>query len=139
MILVIDANILFSILIKMGKTLDLVFNYNFEVLSPDFILEEFIEHKEEISSKSGFNYGQLLTAIILLSERIKFISLEEYKQFLPNAFEISPDKDDIDYFALALKLNCPIWSNDKKLKEQNKVKVYSTNDLQELFKQEEIV
>ena len=33
------------------------------------------------------------------------------------------------YFALALKLNCGIWSNDKKLKNQDKVKVYSTEDL----------
>ena len=33
------------------------------------------------------------------------------------------------YFALELKLNWGIWSNDKKLKEQNKVKVYSTEDL----------
>ncbi|MEK6928390.1 MAG: hypothetical protein AABW65_00335 [Nanoarchaeota archaeon] len=37
-------------------------------------------------------------------------------------------------FALALKLDCAIWSNDKKLNEQDKVKIYSTEDLIELLK-----
>ena len=39
------------------------------------------------------------------------------------------NKKDVLYFALALKLKCGIWSNDKKLKEQNKVKVYCTGEL----------
>ena len=33
------------------------------------------------------------------------------------------------YFALALRRNSPIWSNDKKLKEQNKILIYSTKDI----------
>ena len=37
------------------------------------------------------------------------------------------------YFALALKLNCAIWSNDKKLKEQNKIQVCSTHELSKII------
>ena len=44
---------------------------------------------------------------------------------------ISPDADDTAYIALALHLNCPIWSNDKKLKKQDKVKVITTKELLE--------
>ena len=77
---------------------------------------------------------QLLTAINLISEKVKFVSAAEYNEFLSMAVEISPDKDAIDYFALALKLNCAIWSNDKKLKEQTKVKVYSTHELMNILK-----
>ena len=134
MFLVLDANILFSVLIRMSKTLDLVLNSKLEIVSPDFILDEFIKHKDEISQKSGLDYSQLLTAIVLLSEKISFVSVEEYKQFLFKAVGISPDEDDVDYFALALKLNCAIWSNDKKLKEQNKIKVYSTEEVIGLLK-----
>lgn len=36
------------------------------------------------------------------------------------------------YFALALKLKCPIWSNDKKLKEQNIITIYHTHELSKL-------
>ena len=49
--------------------------------------------------------------------------------FQKEAEKISPGLKDTQYLALALKLNCAIWSNDKKLKEQDKVKVYSTNEL----------
>lgn len=43
--------------------------------------------------------------------------------------KMAPDKDDAAYFALALKKNCGIWSNDKKLKDQDAVSVYSTHEL----------
>ena len=48
---------------------------------------------------------------------------------MKEAEKITPDKKDVLYFALALKLRCGIWSNDKKLKTQNKIKIYSTEDL----------
>lgn len=49
------------------------------------------------------------------------------------AEEISPDKDDTLYIALAMKLKCPIWSNDKDLKKQSEVKIYSTKDIIEIL------
>jgi len=133
MLLVMDANVLFSALIKMSKTLDLFLDSKLNLVSPDFIFDEFIKHKDEISRKSGLGYNHLLAIIVLLSEKVSFVSVEEYKKFLIEAIEISPDENDIDYFALALKLNCGIWSNDKKLKEQNRVKVYSTEELIEFL------
>jgi len=69
----------------------------------------------------------------IIEKRIKLIPNEEIEQFIDEAMNICPDENDIQYFALALKLNIPIWSNDKKLKEQNKVKVYSTEELKELL------
>ncbi|MEK6954273.1 MAG: PIN domain-containing protein [Candidatus Micrarchaeota archaeon] len=55
--------------------------------------------------------------------------LNEYSSLMHQAKSICPDPDDIQYFALALKLGCPIWSNDKALKEQNTVEVISTGEL----------
>ena len=51
------------------------------------------------------------------SAKITFVSAEELKGKLHEADSISPDPDDVVYFALALKLNCVIWSNDKGLRE----------------------
>lgn len=39
----------------------------------------------------------------------------------------------VHYFALAMELGCGIWSNDKKLKEQEIVKVWSNKELLEFF------
>ena len=69
----------------------------------------------------------------LKQKRIKLIPYEEFEQFMDEAEKISPDPKDTEYLALAIKLNCYFWSNDKKLKTQNKVKVYSTEDLMNRF------
>ena len=52
--------------------------------------------------------------------------------YVEEAEKLTPDPDDMAYFALALKLNCSILSNDKKLKEQNKIEVYNTHELNKL-------
>ena len=66
----------------------------------------------------------------VIHSHMKFID------FSKEAYEIMKDIDEKDtpYIALALKLNCPIWSNDTDLKKQNKVKVYNTKELLEEFK-----
>ena len=47
-----------------------------------------------------------------------------------DAKHISPDVKDVPYFAAALKLKIPIWSNDAALKQkQDAVKVYSTKEV----------
>ena len=50
-------------------------------------------------------------------------------EFMLQALQLSPDLKDAPYIALALKLNCPIWSQDKALKKQSVVKIYSTEEL----------
>ncbi|HJH25486.1 MAG TPA: hypothetical protein C5S37_01660 [Methanophagales archaeon] len=60
---------------------------------------------------------------------VKVFALSEYRGFLSDAKTIPPDPDDVDFAALALKLDCPLWSNDKELKQQSVVKIFSTSDL----------
>ena len=61
---------------------------------------------------------------------------DEYKEFLLEANKISPHgeqtKDD-PYFALALALNCAIWSDEAAFKQQSKVKVFTTGELFKLL------
>ncbi len=40
---------------------------------------------------------------------------------------------DAPIFALALKFNCAIWSNEPSFKQQTKLPVISTRDIIELF------
>src|SRR3989344_7676674 len=124
MLIVVDANELFSAIIAKGKTLNLFFDRRLERVSPKFILGEFREHKSEIMEKSGLNEEDLSSFLILLTPKIEFFKTEDFVKFLDEAKEISPDPDDAEYFALALKLNCPIWSEDKEFKRQSRVKIY---------------
>ncbi len=127
--LIVDANVLFSVLIKEGKSSEILLNFIFKFFTPEFIISEFKKHKSEILDKSYRSEYEIEALFDIVEEIIKIIPQEEFSDKIDEAKLICPDIDDIMYFALALKLNCPIWSNDKKLKEQNKVKVYSTEDL----------
>ena len=133
MLIVLDANELFAALISRGLTLDLFFSYNLELVSPDFLAKEFAKHKDEIIKKSGLSKEDIDIFFFLLIEKIKFFSAEDFSEFLQEANSISPDQDDVEYFALALKLNCPIWSEDKELKKQNRIRVISTSELIKLI------
>ncbi len=67
--------------------------------------------------------------MVLNSIVIEIVPAYEYSGFLSEAREITPDIKDAEYFALALKLGCPLWSQDSKLKKQSKVEVLTTKDL----------
>ena len=128
--LVIDANILMSALIATeGITYDLIFNDSIKLVSVDKLMRELGKHKFEILEKSGLSEYDFDIFVSLISSEIELIPYPEIKKFISEAEKISPDPNDTEYFALALKLNCSIWSNDKKSKNQGKVKIFSTEDL----------
>jgi len=130
--LVVDANVIIAALIKESTTFVLLFKEDFHLYTPEFILAEIEEHQEEILKKTKRTAEELYKVLEILKRRIVLIPLEELDQYLIEAEEICPDEDDIIYFALALKLNCPIWSNDKGLKNQDKVKIFHTHELMNL-------
>ena len=127
--LIIDANEVFSLFNKKSKVRELSLLPTVFLYSPKFALKEMTEHKKEITYRFGLSNLQFETIFDFLSVIVKFVDAEDYADVINEAKTISPDSDDVDYFALALKLECPIWSEDKKLKNQNKVIVYSTKDL----------
>ena len=129
MILVVDANILFSALIKNSLTAELIFNEDITLYTCEFILEEFFKYEDVIQKKTHRTKEEFIQIMHQLKEVISVVPKEEYLSFMNEAEKISPDIKDTLYFALALKLNCAIWSNDKQLKKQDKIKVYSTSEI----------
>jgi predicted nucleic acid-binding protein len=127
---VIDANILFAALIKDSFTLELLLYDRAQFFAPEFVLQEFHEHKIEILKKTKRNPEDFEYVLGYLEERITIVPKDEYADMMEKAEKFSPDPDDVPYLALSLKLDIPIWSNDRDLKEkQNTVKVYSTKDI----------
>jgi predicted nucleic acid-binding protein len=128
--LVVDTNVLFSFFKKESETRRLILNFEIlELVTPSFCIDELNEHKELICKKSRLSDSEFEEVLDDLLIFVKVFSLSEYKDFLSDAKIISPDPDDIDLFALALKLNCPIWAQEKGFKKQPKVQVFSTSDL----------
>ena len=131
---VIDSNILFAVLIKDSVTAEIIFNERIDLFAPEFIFREFLKYKQEILDKTKRSSEEFNEIFRYLQELIIIIPREEFEQFLEMAEKITPDPNDVQYLALALKLNIPIWSNDKKLKNQDKIKIVSTEEIIKLIK-----
>ncbi|MBI2146148.1 PIN domain-containing protein [Candidatus Woesearchaeota archaeon] len=127
--LVVDANVIFSALIKDSFSYYLLFSGKFHLFTPEYIFTEFEKHKDEILGKTERTTEEFYKLLEVLKRRITIVPLEELTDYIETAEKISPDLGDMAYFALALKLNCSIWSNDKKLKQQDIIKVYHTHEL----------
>ncbi|MBU0456934.1 MAG: PIN domain-containing protein [Nanoarchaeota archaeon] len=126
---VVDANVVFAVLIKDSFSYHLLFSEKYHLFTPEYVFTEFQKHKEEILDKTERTTEDFFRLLEILKRRITLVPLEELTEYVEEAEKLSPDPKDMAYFALALKLNCAIWSNDKKLKEQDKVKVYPTHEL----------
>ncbi|MBR9702845.1 hypothetical protein GOV10_02320 [Candidatus Woesearchaeota archaeon] len=123
----IDANIVFAILLTKGKTDEIFFESPWSFFAPPLLLEEIERYVRYLLKKSK----RVEEEFWEIKERVlqKVCILPANESFLLTAADFSPDIDDIEFLALALQLNCPLWSNDKKLKEQDVVPVFSTEDL----------
>lgn len=99
-----------------------------ELYSPEFALKEISKYKKEIMKKTKLEKKEFESKREELALFIEFVPLEKYKNFFSKLKNV-PDKDDIDFLALALKLECSLWSNDKALKKQGKVKVLETSEI----------
>ena len=131
--LVVDANSAISALIKSGKSAEILLNFVFDFFTPEFAFEEIEKYKEEILIKTHRSKEEFHNILSGLREIINVMPKEYYEEYLEEAKQNCPDEKDTEYFALALKLKCGIWSNDGDLKKQNKVKIYSTEDLVNYF------
>jgi predicted nucleic acid-binding protein len=130
---VVDANILFAALIKNSLTAELLLDEFVLFYTPEFVFEEFKKHEKEVLEKTKQSPEEFEFTYQTLRSHIKVVPKEEYEDKLIEAGNISPDPNDAPYFALALKLKIPIWSNDKKIRDQKEVKVYNTHDLMGLI------
>jgi len=132
--LAIDTNIIFSALISSnGVTAKLLLNEKIELFAPKALLQEIIEHKEEIISKAKVSTEKFQALLIIYFSNITFVEDEELFDFTEEALRICPDKDDVQFFALSLAKGIPLWSNDKELKKQNIMKVINTEELSRMI------
>ena len=131
--LVADTNILFSFFLNNSFTRKFLLNAKIKIISPIKALKELKKYSELIIKKTGLNNKIFKIELNNLKKIVEFKNENDYSSYLNEAEKISPDKDGASFLALSLKYNCFLWSNDFKLKSQNKVKVLSTKEIIELF------
>ena len=130
--LVVDANIIFSAILKNGLTRKLLLDDRLTLYAPFFLKEEIIKYKRYLSRKRKITESEFLQVIeeLLVLANIEFVDLRKLSSYINVARRISPDPKDALYVALAIFEACPIWSNDKSLREtQDLVQVISTTEI----------
>ena len=131
--LVVDTNVMFSFFWKDSTVKKLLMDQDLLLFAPEFALEEIKKYENEIVRKAKITKKEFNFLREELAIAIEFIPLNEYNSYLKKALGFSPDENDIDFFALALKLKIPLWSNDKLLKKQSIVRVLETKDVLKIW------
>ena len=127
--LVLDANILLSLMNPNSAASYLFSSLNADFFAPLYITLEMNEHKSEFLSKSKLSEHEFEIRQAEVNGRIKFFRVSQFKEFLKNALDALSDSEDSQYLALALAIRAAVWSNDPHFKRQSLVKVYSTAEL----------
>ncbi len=134
--LVVDTNILVSFF-KDNPVRKIIINANpsnLQLFSPKYALKELKQNMPDIIKYSKLSSKQVEFIINKgIGEFIILISSEEFEQYNKQAKQLFPHSKDDPFFALALKLDCPIWSNEPEFKQQSEIRIFSTREMIELF------
>ena len=128
MILVIDANPFIAGFLRNSTARKAILSDKVMLYSPDWLIDEFEKNEPELSEKFE-DASKFFETKDTLLKFVNIVPHKEYSMHLEEASKLTKHAKDIPYFALALSLNCPIWSDEKSFKLQPKVKVYSTSDV----------
>jgi len=120
---IVDTNIMFSILLKdKSKERDVLFlSEDLEFFSCRFAIVELFKHKEKISKFSKLTEDEILTSLYRLLKIINFYNEDLIsREILKKAYELCSGIDEKDtlFVALTLEINGYLWTGDKKLKEE---------------------
>jgi len=133
--IVIDSNILFSALIKDSITRRIILDYENQFLFPSYIFGEMEIHKTELLTKSKMKEKDFEELLSLLIRKVIIIPNELLLHYKKEAYQIIKDidPDDVIFIASALAFtDSVIWSDDKKLKQQSKIRIINTNEMYSL-------
>ena len=147
MILITDANIIFSALLKPKSLIAQIIKeeHKFQFFAPDYLLDEFKVHQKRIEEMSPYTQSEFKEEWKLIRSRIKIVDSSEISnEIIDKSFEVVKDIDewDIYFVALHFKTGHKIWTGDKELIKDLKAKGYNicitTEELKDkLYKKKE--
>lgn len=132
--IVVDSNIIFSALIFKDSTNRKILQKPLLFVTPEYALKEIEVHLPLIIKKCAsrkVSEKEVRFAVDTILSNIIFIPDESYKPFIKEAVKLMKNIDEKDspFIAVAMALNLPLWSNDKALKKQKRVPIYSTEEI----------
>lgn len=127
-----DANVILSAVA--GKAaLRIFLKEDIEIITTQFNVNEVREYLGVIAEQYAFSEEILESQLKLLP--LKIYPRHLYEDFIKKASKklSDRDEDDIELLALAMKLNVPVWSNDRDFQHSG-IEVYTTAKLLKILK-----
>lgn len=127
-----DANILLASFLKEAVTRELLLDSRLTLFAPEHLLSEVSRHLEKFASlrkRIQLANEEIQKLFEILTANIQTLTKQSYHRFMKPALTLAPHIEDAPYLAVALSREISIWSNDRGLKRQNAVKVYTTGEL----------
>ena len=114
--LIVDTNIILSYLHTQNpKILSIIDDDDTQIYTPNYLIYEFIKHQPRIMAKSKLDNAEYAELIGFLLSRLYFINIRDIDFVnISHALRLCSDVDENDtmFIALALQLNCPLWTRD---------------------------
>ena len=125
-----DTNRIIAALVKAGTTRNILFDENFEFVTPDYTITEIQQHEDELLKKTKLTKEEFEVLLALIFEHVTIIPLLEYEDFIDECKNDISDPDDIPHLAACLASNAyGIWAHDRHFLEQRKAKVLTNIDM----------
>lgn len=121
MLLVVDFNVVFSALVRSGKS-HLIFELNevlseFEFISTQYMYFELDNNLDKIISLSKLSKEEILEVLEFVKRSVEIIPFKSFGDKAKKAMSMAPHLKDVPYVALSLQFDCKILSGDKGLKK----------------------
>ncbi len=130
--LVVDANILLAGFIRTAVTRELLLDPRLRLHAPEHLIYETRKHllgSGGLRQRIGLPAGQIEKIWFVLTQNIESHVQADYLRTYAAALKLAPHPEDAPYLALALSMGIPVWSNDKGMKAQGRVKVFTTQEV----------
>ncbi len=131
--MVADANIVIAAILRASTVRKLLFTTALDVFVPEYLFGEIAEHRNEFERRTGYDGKAFQTALWLVRRRLRVIAESEFRHLIFETAKAIPDRDDVPYVALASFLDCPLWTNDKRLLENAEIETITTAELIEFL------
>ncbi len=121
MIFVVDTNILFSFF-RDNPVRAIIINspfFGLRLVTPEYAIDELEKIKQKLVKYAKIEEKELEVLFSSLRQCLEVVPMDFFRDCKEKGLAHSPDSKDAPFFALALKIDGKIWSNEPRLKKQN--------------------
>jgi len=130
--IIVDTNVILSALIKEGTTRAILTNPLIEFYTIEFAIKEIRKYKSLVIEKSGLSDEEFEIMLSLVMSNVKVVEKRQIEEKINESKELIEKVDPKDVPILACALTIPndgLWSEDKHLKKQSKIKIFTTREI----------